>query len=160
MSYMFDPRLLPAGFETFWIMYLDQLVYMPNLNQFAGDYIRNIVSQTLGNGLAVLAPMARLNVIPRQAGVNLTLLFVYGLRAIGIDVVGSNYSETELNTRKYIIAFATALQELPDFNQQFILYSNQSTMQSLGQGLYDYGTDIANTFLYLLDISVKQYVDA
>lgn len=160
VSYLFDPRMLPAGFETFWILYLDQLVYLPNMNPFAGEYIRSLVSQSLGNGLSVLAPMARLKVIPRQTGVNLTLLFVYGLRAIGIDVVGTNYQETELSARKYIIAFATALQELPDFNQQFILYVSQSTMQALGQDLYDYGTDVANPFLYLLDISVKQYVDA
>lgn len=157
-SYLFDIRLLPQGFESFWVLYLDPVVYMPNLTPTANSYVSAMVAATLGDGLTVLSTACRLHTMPSQLGSNIVLLFVYALRALGIDVIGANFAETELNTRKYIKGFIKATQDLPDFNQQFVLYLNQGTMTAMGLDLYEYTSDVANTFLYLLDISNKQFV--
>jgi hypothetical protein len=156
-SYLFDRRLLPSGFETFWLLYLDPLVYLPNLTLTARSYVSSMCASALGDGFTVLSTATKLHTVPAQLGSNIVLLFVYALRALGIDVVGSNFAETEANTRSYIAAFVKACQELPDFNQQFILYLNQGTMSSMGLDLYEYTSDVSNTFLYLLNLSNKQY---
>lgn len=157
-SYLFDRRILPSGFESFWILYLDQLVYMPNLTLTAKNYISSMVATVLGDGFSVLSSATRLHTVPAQLGSNIVLLFVYALRALGIDIVGANFNETEANARPYIQGFIKAIQELPDFSQQFVLYLNQGTMSSIGLDLYEYTSDVANTFLYLLNLSNKQYV--
>lgn len=43
-SYLFDRRLLSQGFESFWILYLDQLVYMPSLTPTTRYYVYAMVA--------------------------------------------------------------------------------------------------------------------
>lgn len=156
-SYLFDPRMIPNDFAMFWLMYLDPLVYRPNMDSRAAEFIKTSVTSVLVDGLTVLHGYARAKASPRKLSPSITMLFLYCLRAIGIETMGTNLSDTELGLRKYVTAFTQACADLPDFNQQFALYIGNGALSSTAQDLYECGDDIANTMLYLVNVANKQY---
>ncbi len=157
-SYLFDPRMLPNGFAAYWLFYLDSSVYMPTLSSTASQYITDMMSKVISDGLTVLSAAVSMQSQPSTVGQSMLFMFVYCLRALGIEIVGGSYTETEIASRKYVAGFCRAVQELPDFKQQFILYLSLGNTKAMGLDIYNYTTDIANTFLYLLDLSNKQFV--